>query len=197
MYELSGVWSAYYEELEPQKRQTLLDEALRTEDDGANALRRQLFAERYGVKNKRMQDAFLLRCLLLPSRYEQRHTLFSGFERETRKLLSAFHLDAAETLSEAERAALYWEFRNTAKRYLETCRSESYGKKLMGLLQASYEEKVAKAVEDVWTMSRGVALASGHEEQLRLFCDALHDELLLFDPLCAALYDERERKYAT
>lgn len=197
MYELSDVWSAYYEETDPPGRQALLNEALRAEDDGANTLRRQLFAERYPEKRGKAQDMFLLQCLFLPQRYEQRTALFSGFRREVQRLLAALHLNNAETLSEAERSALYWEFRNTAKRYLEGCRSESYGKKFLGLFNPSHEEKVAKTVEDVWTMSRGVALASGCETQLRLFCDALRDELLLFDPLCAALYDAHEREHAT
>ncbi|MBQ9647494.1 MAG: hypothetical protein IJV43_03925 [Oscillospiraceae bacterium] len=196
MYGLPSAWAAYYEETEPKKRRALLQEALAAEDDGANTLRRELFDERYDFRREPERDEFLLQYLFLPNRYSTRNGLFSGFDKDVGKLLAAFHLDGANTLGEAERGALYWEFRNTAKRYLETCRSERYGKKLMGLVSPTPEEKLAKTAEDIWAMSRGVARAAGREAEMQLFCDALYDELRLFDERCAELYQNMDASRA-
>lgn len=194
-YEPAVAWEAFYEELDPQTRHMLLEEAIQgVGDDGANALRQRLFAERY-PDAKRGSDAFLLRCLYLPTVFSQRRGLFSPLRKEARKTVEMFHLEHPEALGEAERAALYLEFRNVARRYLETCRSERYGRKLMGLMAAGAEEKLQKTCEDIWTMSRGIALASGKEAQLRLLCDAFRDELLRFDPRCGEMYDAFEARF--
>lgn len=196
IYSACGAWSAYYEELDTQKRHALLTELLRTaEDDGANRLREELFTKRYVTRKGAVNDTYLLHCLMLKNLYAQRSGLFFGFKKEVAKELAAFLPHDAAQLSEAERSALYWEFRNTARRYLDASRSDQYGKRMMGLISASADEKLEMVVRDIWTMSRGIALASGNEKRMRPFCDALYDELAAFNVRCDALYSACEAEY--
>ena len=132
---------------------------------------------------------------MLKNLYAQRKSPLSGFKREAKKEIDSLHLSDSEQMTEAERAALYWEFRNTARRYLDASRSDQYGKKLMGLVTPSADEKLARVVKDLWTMSRGVALSSGREKEMRPFCDALYDELIAFDVRCERLYQACEAEY--
>lgn len=175
-YEADAAWELFYEELEPEKRLEHLNAAISASGaGGANRFRKQLFEERYPSGDS---DRFLMQCMLLLSAYENYGKLFSGFQRDLREAAAVFHLDAP--LSGQEREALYWELRNTAKRYLSTCCTEGYGRKLLGLKNASPEEKRARACGEIWKMSRGVAQVSGKEAQLEILCRAFDDERLLF-----------------
>lgn len=196
IYRACGVWSPYYEELDTQKRHDLLMELLHTaEDDGGNRLREELFTRRYVTRKGIVNDTYLIHCLMLKNLYAQRKGLFLGFKKEVKKELADFlPLDAAQ-LPEAEQSAWYWEFRNTARRYLDASRSDQYGKKLMGLVSSSADEKLERVVKDLWAMSRGIALSSGNEKRMRPFCDALYDELTAFDVRCDALYSACEAEY--
>lgn len=165
------------------------------EDDGANGFRERLFNERYVAHKGTETDTYLIHCLMLKNLYAQRKSPLSGFKKEARKELSALHLGDAEQMTPVERKALYWEIRNTARRYLDASRSEQYGKKLMGLVSASADEKLERVVRDLWTMSRGIALSSGREKEMRPFCDALYDELIAFDVRCERLYQACETEY--
>lgn len=196
IYSACGAWGPFYEELDTQKRHDLLRELLRTaEDDGANRLREELFTKRYITKKGVVNDTYLIHCLMLKNLYAQRKSLFLGFKKEVAKELAAFLPQDAARLPEAEQSALYWELRNTARRYLDASRSDQYGKKLMGLVSASADEKLERVVRDLWTMSRGIALSSGNEKRMRPFCDALYDELTAFDVRCDALYGACEAEY--
>lgn len=164
-------------------------------DDGANRLREELFTKRYVTRKGVVNDTYLIHCLMLKNLYAQRKSLFLGFKKEVAKELATFLPHDAAQLSEAEQSALYWELRNTARRYLDASRSDQYGKKLMGLVSASADEKLERVVKDLWSMSRGIALSSGNEKRMRPFCDALYDELAAFDVRCDALYSACEAEY--
>lgn len=189
MYEPESAWTAYYKELEPQKRLEIFN-ALAQRGEKDLAFRRKLYEERYRDPKHpdRTVDLYLWKCVYLPGLYKKRRIPFSGFRQEVEKTLEELHLDAPETLSEAEKTALYLEFRNAARRYLSTCRSERYASRLMGLKKATAEEKRRRACEEIWMMSRGLALASGKEENFKLFSNALYEELLRFHPDCRDLY---------
>ncbi|MBQ7566892.1 MAG: hypothetical protein IJT18_07210 [Oscillospiraceae bacterium] len=195
-FEPDSEWAAFYEELEPQKRGQIL-QALRPELlDETDRFRKQLFLERYRDKKHpdREVDNYLWHYLFLLEAYRNRLTLFSGFSRDVKRSAAALHWEEIETLPEAQQAALYLEFRNAASRYLDCCRSDQYGRTLFGLRRGSDREKLERATQDIWRMSRGVAISSGREEQMRLFCDALYDALLLFDPDAKEIYEKLEQK---
>jgi hypothetical protein len=171
--EIDGVWVPYYAELEPGKRLEILNSL--TEDD--SDFRHVLYRERYqdAKHPSRSVDNWLWKCVYLPGLY--RRGFFKGAaRREMLATLSELHLPW-DNLNDEDRAALYWEFRNTARRYLSTCRSDGYGNSFFGLKRASEEEKKQRACRDIWTMSRGVALCHGLESEMLPWCRALRDEL--------------------
>lgn len=194
-YEPTAEWAGFYEELEPAQRARLLHENLeRVPDDGVNEYRKALFLERFRDPKhpNREVDNYMWHYMFLLEAYRNRRALFSGFSRDVKRAAAALHWDELDALAEDRQAALYLEWRNAASRYLDACRSDQYGRTLFGLKRASDAEKVEHATLDVWRMSRGVAEASGRGERLRLFCDALHDALLLFDPKAADGWDALE-----
>ncbi len=185
MYELNPNWQKYYENLEPEERGRILEEIIACEeDDGANDFRRQLYKERYTdpKDEKRSVDNFLWKCVFLPGLYRKRRFLFGNVKKECVRTAEEMHLLELERLSEAEKNALYWEFRNAVGRYLMTCQGDRYGKRLFGMKSASKDQKQISACEDVWMMSRGIARTSGLENEMRIFCDAAHDELMSWFP---------------
>ena len=84
---------------------------------------------------------------------------------------------------------LYHEYRNTARRYLSTCKSGSYASRFMGFRQASDDEKVLRACADIWEMSKGIAKTEGVEDQMRIWCEAFRDELMDYDSVCREEYE--------
>lgn len=195
MYEMKKDWAEYYKETEPQVRRTILDNNLDTlEDDGANAFRKSLFEARYVDQNKsgKAVDRFLGAFLNMNVIYQTRGKIFSGFQKEAASALSELCLDDTETLTELQKAALYMEYRNAAKRYFATSQSDRYGKKFMGTVSASDEEKREKLCGEAWVMSRGIALATKNEDKMKILCDAVYDELVAFDPQCETIYERLE-----
>lgn len=195
LYEPREGWEPYYEELDPKKRWAILQE-LDPEQSEELAIYRRLFQERYrDPKNPdRWVDTYLWKCVYLPGLYRKRRIPFSGFQREVEQTLRDLHLDAPERLTEEERRALYLEFRNAGWRYLSTCRSDRYASRLMGMKHATWPEKLRRATQDVWCMSRGLAKESNQQEKMELFCDALYCELLLFDPDSREIYQALENE---
>jgi len=189
-YALDPAWENYYKETDAAKRRECLKELMeKTEDDGANAFRSQLFSERY-PETMAGQDAFLMRCRYELSLYHQKDAMFTSIGRDTRKTVSQFHLDQPELLSEAEKKALYWEFRNIALCHIKSMDKPGYGSRFFGLIKMDEEKKRAKLCEDIWSMSRGAALYAECGKKLRLYCDAFRDELLAFDPALSEQYDQ-------
>ena len=64
----------------------------------------------------------------------------------------------------------------------------------MGFRQASDEEKVLKACEDVWQMSSGVAKKTGNSEAMKFWIEAFRDELYDYDDICRDEYKRLEEE---
>lgn len=58
------------------------------------------------------------------------------------------------------------------------------------------KEMLDRACEDIWMASRGFALAAGIEENLKLWCGVLCDELPAYDPNSRRRYSEMEKDFA-
>lgn len=178
-YEIAPLWVPYYAELAPERRLEIL-EALTADN---RDFRRQLYRERYQDPKRPdcVVDNWLWKCLYLPGLYRRGGGFFKGAARqEVLAALRELHLDRPEALTDDERTVLYWEFRNTARRYLSTCRSDGYGSSFFGMRRATEDEKRLRAREDIWMMSQGLAQAYQLEENMALWCEALHDELAAF-----------------
>lgn len=186
MYELDEKLKPYYAELDPKKRLELLN-AL--PDDETKDILYKIYHNRYSDhenKGRKNVDWWLWRTICLIQLYG-RGGFFKRFrDREIVTIIDELLMNDPDT------PFLYYEYRNVAARYLSTCKSGGYASRLMGLRQASDEEKVLKACEDIWQMSRGVAKSTGKEEQMNLWCEALRDELYEYDSICLAEYHRLE-----
>ena len=158
------------------------------------AFRRQLYKERYHDPKHpdRVVDWYLWKCVYLPGLYKKRRIGKKAFRRELEQTLKDLHLSDPAALSESERQILRLEFRNAARRYLDTCRGDSYANRFMGMVKASMKEKYERAGEEIWMMSRGLALAAGEEERMDLWCRALYEELCAFNTSAAESYRKLE-----
>ena len=183
MYDIHENLTQYYAELDPQKRLAILDSQTDLED--ADYLH-ELYHDRYSDhehRGRKNVDWWLWRCICL-QQLCNKGGFFKRFrKREVNAILRELHTDDTE-----HTAYLYHEYRNTARRYLSTCKSSGYASRLMGFRQANDDEKVLRACEDIWQMSRGIAKSEGVEEQMRVWCEAFRDELADYDPICREEY---------
>lgn len=197
MYEIDQAWNSYFDTLDPGERLELLD-ILAGRDDGIGKFCLTLWQERYTDPKQpdRKVDTWLFKFVYLPGLFKRRKFLGKGaMRKETEGTLKELHLDAPDSLSEMEQAVLYHEFRNAARRYLSTCKGSNYASRLLGLKKASDQEKLDRACEDIWMVSRGIARAAGMEENLKLWCDALYAELLIYDPNSYRHYSDMEEDF--
>ena len=147
MYEIDSKYSAYYNEIDPKKRLVILDSL---PEDEADTFVREVYNDRYSdhvVKGRKNIDWWLWRCICLQILYGRGNFLRRFRDREISTIKAELRMNDAD---EVHRQHLYHEYRNTCRRYLSTCRSGNYASRFMGFRQASDEEKVLKACEDVW-----------------------------------------------
>ncbi len=115
-------------------------------------------------------------------------------KKQLNETLKCFGMNDGSVGTEPQRSAVYWEIRNVAKRYLSTCSDPGYAKKLFGLVDSSESEKQTRTVSDVFLMARDIPRRYKFEEELKIFTDALEDELKLwseeawedYERLCSA-----------
>ena len=89
-------------------------------------------------------------------------------------------------------AALYWEYRNAARRYFATTASKGYGRKVFGIIAANEEDRKKRSCADAYEMSIGLARRLALDEEMTLFSDAVRDEYSCYDAAAA----ERLEDYA-
>ena len=186
-------WADYYDETDPDERWRIFCHlAGMGEDPGLLDFCRQLYKDRYHdpAHPERSADLFLWKCVYLPGLYKRKGLSKKAFRREVEQTLKELHLSDPSALTEGEKQCLYREFRNAARRYLDTCRGDRYGNRFMGLKKASMQEKYKKAGEDIWMMSAGLARAAGEEERMSVWCSALYEELCAFSRAAADRYRE-------
>ncbi|MBQ9273808.1 MAG: hypothetical protein IJ228_03270 [Succinivibrio sp.] len=192
---LDKEWRPYYEELDPHKRFALLERLEGESAQDGQSFRRELFKARYERRSKpeRIADLWLWKCVYLPGLFRRRKLLKKAAKSELLGTLEELRL--RRELSFEERCILYWEFRNTVRRYLSTCQGPRYGRSLFGLKKATPEEQKLRAGEDVWKMSRGIARSAQLEEALSLWCEACRDEVGAYDEAAAQHFDELDRDF--
>ena len=195
MEQLNEEWRCYFEELDPQERLNMLN-SLEDPEDALWDFCKMLYQQRYSDPKTpdRKVDTWLWKLVYLPGLYKRSKLLRRALHKEMEGTLRELNLDTPDTCDGMKRTALYLEFRNTARRYLSTCKGVNYASKLMGMKKATDAEKLDKACEDIWMASKGLAHAAGLEESLALWCQALHDELISWNPACQKYYDQLEQK---
>jgi hypothetical protein len=196
MEDIKTTFGNYFDILSPRDRRITFEE-LDGIDDATQEFCRRLYRDRYQDKKDPdlRVDNWLWKVVYLPGLYKRRRLVKRAIRNEVEGTLADLHLEAPDELTETEKVILYHEFRNVAKRYLSTCKGARYGNKLFGLKKASDEEKKEKACEDLWMASRGLALASGEEDRLSLWCDAFRDELLVYCRQGEKYIDKLEKEF--
>lgn len=197
MYEQSAAWNEYYRELEPKKRREMLEKLVSEEaDDGGNDFRRRLFEARHTDPKRPGQevDNFLWQCVNFIFLCKTMKVFFRHDKKEMMQGIKTLCIEEAASYGDVGNKALYWEFRNTLRRYFMTCESSSYRRKMFGLVSASDEEKVWQKCLDAWQMSRGVSLKFDLSEELAIWNEAVKDEYSCQDPDAAKRFEDYDRE---
>ena len=191
MYELQEHLQEYFYELDPKKRLEILDSL--QEDESTNYLH-ALYHNRYSDhdnKGRKNVDWWLWQCICLHQLYNKGGFFRRFREREVNAIITELCMNDNE---QSHMAMLYYEYRNVCKRYLSTCKSSEYASSFMGFRKASDEQKVIRACEDIWQMSKGIACTAGVEDKMRLWIEAFHDELMNYDAICREEYERLNSK---
>ena len=187
MYEIHESLTEYFAELDPKRRLEILDSLSDGEGVDSGFLH-ELYHDRYSDHENRGRknvDWWLWRCICL-QQLNNRGGFFRKFrKREVNAILEELRTNDTDP---QHRAYLYHEYRNTAGRYLSTCKSGNYASRFMGFRQASDDEKALRACGDIWEMSRGIARSEGVEERMQVWCEAFRDEIFEYDPVCREEY---------
>ncbi len=172
-------WSAYYKETDEKKRKVILDELLASEpDDGANELRKKLYEFRYVDQKKpgKRVDKGLWEMVVMPSYLSGFFTTKSKIQKFIRISLKNLGINEEIKKDEVLASAVYWEIRNIARRFYETCQSPSYGRKFFGITESSWDEKQVRCGRDVWIMTDVIADKFDMREEMKIFIDAVCDQ---------------------
>lgn len=197
MYEVQESLTPYYNELEPSKRLEILNNLHDLKPEIYDFIR-ALYQERHTdpkYPEKKNIDWWLWRCVCLTMLFPRRSIFKKFVSKELNDILKELHIEDINSYSQEQKAILYNEFRNLARRYLSTCKADGYGNSFMGLKRASPEEKVYKACEELYFMSTGMAKAADIQEKMSLWCQAFNEELMNFDSLCKEFIVKIDSKY--
>lgn len=179
-------WLSFYNELDAGKRFVLYEKiSAEKENDDINVFRKKLIDYRYNKirKTKEYGDKCLMEIVLLLA-HSNDYTVFSRSGKK--KILQAMKnlgLQEIPKENEIQRALLYWELRNVAKRYYETTNSVQYGKKFFGTQDSSREEKLARTAKDVEAITVKIPQIFDLEKEMEIFSDAFIDEFEEFSAL--------------
>ena len=183
MYDIQENLTGYYAEIDPKKRLDILNEIPEDEHtEFLHALYHNRFSD-HENRGRKNVDWWLWRCICLHQLYN-RGSFFRRFrDREVNSIIIELCMS-----DDSHMAMLYHEYRNVCRRYLSTCKSGNYASSFLGFKKADDDEKILRACEDIWQMSKGIALSSGTEEKMRLWIEAFHDELMTYDEICREEY---------
>ena len=182
-------WKEYYEETDPQERKRIYEELIqKVPDDGANELRKRLFELRHvnPKKPEKKVDNGVWQMVVMPMNLRFQYRFSKQTKEEIRKSLTAMGNDEAR--DEVSISAVYWEMRNVARRYYESCNGPRYARKYFGIMQSSQEEKLQRTATDVYAMVEGVPKHFEMEEEMQIFSDALRDEFVSISRDASQIY---------
>lgn len=195
-YEYPQVFDSYYQETDPDQREKIfsgLKEQTDREEAFARAAR-ELFDRRHTDPKRKGQrvDTFLWNMINLVIVAKSARVFARRSRRETLEALASMEGQTRETYGEEGTAALYWEYRNAARRYFATTASKGYGRKVFGIIAANEEDRKKRSCADAYEMSIGLARRLALDEEMALFSDAVRDEYSCYDAAAA----ERLEDYA-
>jgi len=181
MEEKEALRETYFAELDPELRRELLEKYEEANSQDADVdLFRRLWTLRYtDPKNpKQCVDTFLWQIINLICLYRVSGFFSKGTEKEIDEAMKTLGFSDAAEYGDTGREILYLEFRNAARRYFGTCDNKSYGKKLMGIVSMSENERRNKMAREVWRLTEGLSRRFETDQDMALFCKAIHDEFI-------------------
>ena len=121
-------------------------------------------------------DLYLRNILTMLTIYRNGGLFFKHSKKEVLAMLQEIQLDERPLQDKNFEDILYREIRNAFRRYFSTCQSSAYGKKLLGTVDASEEEKEILRCTETWIASYGMASHLGLTSQMAIWCRAANDE---------------------
>ncbi|MCI1328349.1 MAG: hypothetical protein LKG53_05010 [Lachnospiraceae bacterium] len=165
----------YYHELQADKRQKLLDEAIAVEGmSPENELRKKLLEARYGksLGRGRKVDYFIrgwmtLKMIAGNTRNRKRTA------RDIRSVMDDWKFELAGQYGEAGNRILYQEFCNMALVYIDLCKKDrTYGAVILGIGRISDDSLTMKIARDIYSTAYDIPDEAGIRDDLRLFTEA-------------------------
>lgn len=102
--------------------------------------------------------------------------------REVERALKGMLYDEAGRYGAAGEQALYWELRNMAARYFQSCADPGYNRGVFGLVSSDEAGRRARMARDAWQIARGLAGKLGLEARLGLWSQAVLDAYREVEP---------------
>lgn len=172
---------AYFAELDPELRSELLEQYRETNPQDTDAdLFQKLWTLRYTDPKDagHRVDTFLWQIVNVMCLYRLSNFFSKGTEKEINAAMETLGFTDAAEYGKEGREVLYHEFRNAARRYFGTCDSKSYGKRLMGIVTMSENQRRDKMAREVWRLTEGLPERFETSNDMALFCGAVHDEFI-------------------
>jgi len=192
-YYHNEAWDEFYRQTDPDKRKELYDSICESaHDDGANELRRELIENRYNDPKKpgKKVDKSVWQLMIIPSLDHGIINIRSKNAKTFRDCLKALGVADIDPDNETSVGAVYWEIRNAAARYFESCKGPNYARQLFGLRPGTDEEKLKRTAYDIKTMAQAVPKKLKMTEEAQIFSDAVIDEFRAVSEEAAQIFDE-------
>lgn len=187
------IWRPFYEELDPEKRWAIYREITETQgDDGANALRKELLNWRYTDPKKpgKRVDKGIWEMVVMPAHMSGFIAFKKRIQQHIDDSLKNLRMTQDNLNNEVLASAVYWEMRNIARRFYDTCKSSQYGRKLFGMKESTWPEKQLRCAHDVWTMAEIVPERFDRKEALQTFSAAVIDEFYILSEQSQEIYED-------
>lgn len=191
------IWRAFYQELEEEQRRELYQQiTAEHEDDGANALRRQLMDNRYRDPKKpdKKVDKGVWEMVVMPAYMHGVVAFKASVRKQIEASLAHLGINAETGNDPVLASAVYWEIRNIARRFYATCQSPQYGRKWFGMQESSWDEKQMRAAKDVCTMAELVPETFGMKAEMEIFSRAVVDEFYEVSKDARKIYEYQAAK---
>ncbi len=198
MYNLDDKWKLYYSETDPAKRKEIFETLTGEDDSGSgeiSTVAKKLYDVRYTDDGADMMIKLIMSSISVKQVVDfALKWNIKGVKKDMEKAGFKIGFEAGDT----GKLCLFHEIKNGVKRYIETCRSESYGSAFSGMIKISKEEQHGRMKKELYNMTydlmdRTKGIEVEHfREYMELFRDAAAEEFRTeFDEeLSEAMKDE-------
>ena len=171
----------YYRELEREKRQEILEQAIAQEGMSPDKKeKKKLLEERYeeNKRDKLQVDRFIRGWMTLAYTRNTTRGLFGEKkrQREREKILKDWNFALAEQYGQEGQEALYQELHNMTELYLTICQDDkAYSSMILGLGKMNKNSLLSKMAREVYTVAYEIPREMGMAEELEIFTRAATD----------------------